>query len=286
MTVDVEEWYQGEFTRKGIGNKPRTRVINSLAKIIELFDTYNTKATFFIVGETLSRYPKSGEMILEANHELGYHGWDHKPLWDLNKQEFNLGLRKFQDLLDEWNYTPLGFRAPSSSLDNRTSWLFPQLIDSGYSYDSSVFPSLTPLYGVYGAPISPYWPSKIGVGIPTDFLNSCGILEFPFLALGPKQLRIPLGTGFYLRSLPLLFYRWALNQREKQRIPAVISFHSWEFTSDVPSMRTSPIKGRYLYHGLGYCKPRIESLLKRYSFTSIGQYFQKINQGVPREGFV
>lgn len=230
--------------------QPRSDVVNSLNEIIELFDTYNKKAIFFIVGETLLRYPKSGETILEANHELGHHGWNHKPF-----------LSKFQDLLDEWNYIPAAFRTPSASLDNRTSWIFSEIVDAGYSYDSSIFPCLTPLYGVFGAPISPYWSSRIGVGIPSDSLNSWGILEFPFLALGPKQLRIPMGTGFYLRSLPMLFYRWALNCRENQHIPAVISFHTWEFTSDVPNMRISLTKGRYLYHGLGNCKSRVESLL-------------------------
>ena len=275
MSVDVEEWYQGEFVRKEIGAKPRSNVITSLKEIIELFETYNTKATFFIVGETLSRYPKSGEMILEANHELGYHGWSHKPLWDVTQREFNTGLCKFQNILDEWNYRPLGFRAPSASLDNRTSWLFPELVKAGYSYDSSIFPCLTPLYGVYGAPIFPYWPSKDDVGISTDSLNSWGILEIPFLAFGPKQMRIPMGTGFYLRSLPMIFYKWALRSRKRQNIPAVISFHSWEFISDVPKTRTSLIKDLYLFHGLGNCKSRVESLLQEHSFTSIEHYARK-----------
>jgi polysaccharide deacetylase family protein (PEP-CTERM system associated) len=269
MSVDVEEWYQCEFVRKDLRVKPFTNVEQSLIEIIDLFDTYNTKATFFMVGETLLRYPKCGELILEAGHELGFHGWDHRPLWEMHPNEFARDLHKFQGLLDEWNYTSIAFRAPSASLDNRTSWALREIVDAGYLYDSSVFPCWTPLYGVLGAPIHPYWPSEEDVGIPASPPDSCGILEFPFLALGPSVFRIPLGTGFYLRSLPMALYKWALDKRNKQGVPAVVSFHSWEYSRDVPKIQTSMLKGRYLHHGLGNCKRRVESLLQGYSFTSM-----------------
>lgn len=276
MSVDVEEWYQGEFLRQGIDTKPHSNVVHAIQTIVDLFESYKTKATFFVVGETLLKYPECGELILNAGHDLGYHGWDHRPLWDLNPREFKDGLIKFQELLDEWTYTPVAFRAPSASLDNRSIWLFKQLANAGYHYDSSIYPCYTPLYGVPGAPIYPYWPSKNDVGIPVDSTESWGLLEFPFLAFGPKQLRLPLGTGFYLRFFPLRFYGWALKQRERQRIPAVISFHTWEFISDIPDIQSSIIQDRYLQHGIGHCRPRVEGLLQKYSFTSIREIARKL----------
>lgn len=281
MSVDVEEWYHGEFTRRTLSSRPLTKVEQSVAEIIELFEVYGTEATFFVVGDTLLRYPRIGNLILDAGHELAYHGWDHRPLWELHPNDFAHGLRRYQELLDEWDYTPIGFRAPSASLNNQTAWALKELIDVGYLYDSSVFPCWTPLYGVPRAPIFPYWPSAKGVGLPSSHSESYKIPEFPFLALGPGLFRIPLGTGFYLRTLPMFFYRWALSRRSKQGIPGVVSFHSWEFSYDVPRIQTSILKRRYLYYGLHNCRPRVESLLSDYSFTSGEKVARKFRSQFP-----
>ena len=276
MSVDVEEWYQGEFTRSDVQIKLKTNVLESLINIIDLFNTYKVKATFFIVGETLLRYPESVEIILSSGHELGFHGWDHRPLNYIGPSEFAEDLKRFQKIMSEWDYFPTTFRAPSASLENKTSWALGKLFDAGYTCDSSIFPCWTPLYGISGAPIFPYWPRKDEISFPTEFSESWKILEFPFLAFGPRIFRLPMGTGFYLRSLPLWVYKWALNKRDNQRLPAVISFHNWEFSKDVPKTKLSLRSNLYLNYNLSNCKFHLEELLKNYTFISINSVAKSI----------
>ena len=280
MSVDVEEWHQTELIRENIrGTRSiESKVIESISEIVDTFNAYNVKATFFIVGMTLKKHPKCAEIILDSGHEIGFHGWTHEMLQAVHPKNFVNDLKNFQTILDEWDYVPKSFRAPSASLNSDTSWVLPILSMNGYKYDSSIFPCWTPLYGVPTAPIAPYWISQKKVDTPVSVSESLGVLEFPFLSIGPKWFRIPLGTGFYLRSFPLLLYDLALKHRKKKDIPAVISFHSWEFSRDVPALDISLLKRSYLYYGLANCRNHIEKLLSKYSFTSIHDLSQQLRQ--------
>lgn len=267
LSIDVEEWFHGEFTRQEYAGATTGNVIESISEILQLLDTHDTKATFFVVGETLERYPEIGSLILHTNHELGFHGWDHKPLWNLSPDEFEEAVTKFKRLTARWGIKPVAFRAPSCSLDNSTSWALPILVKAGYLVDSSLYPSWTPLYGVPTAPIQPYWLSKESVERQVSYGDSIGLLEIPFLAFGPKRIRIPLGTGFYVRLFPSLFIKSVLAIRVRQKIPAVVSFHSWEFFGDVPKISTSLLNRIYLYHELKSCKQKVIDILESFSFA-------------------
>ena len=69
-------------------------------------------------------------------HEYAAHGWAHEAARDLTPQQQR---KKFQDTVLEitklTGQTPVGFRAPYSSLTNHT---FPIIKDLGFLYDSSL----------------------------------------------------------------------------------------------------------------------------------------------------
>ncbi len=273
MSIDVEEWYHAEFLRKTQVNHHELTTYDSINEIVQLLNSFNTKATFFVVGELLERVPKIGSLILENGHELAFHGWNHKPLWYTKKKEFRDSLDKFQSILNQWDYRCKGFRAPSASLDKTTAWALDILREEGYQYDSSIFPARTTLYGVPSAPVFPYRPSHIR--IDREGSDETGLIELPFLALGPAYSRIPLGTGFFFRVFPKWLYLVALMKRTKDMIPAVLSFHSWEYSGKVPKIDTSIFNTLYIYTRLGNCKKQAEYLLKRFSFTSIERYLER-----------
>jgi peptidoglycan/xylan/chitin deacetylase (PgdA/CDA1 family) len=43
-----------------------------------MFEKYNIKATWFIPGHSLETFPEECEMVRDANHEIGLHGYSHE----------------------------------------------------------------------------------------------------------------------------------------------------------------------------------------------------------------
>lgn len=47
-------------------------------EILETLKQQDVKATFFLTGDALEKYPKEGEKIVAAGHEIGNHSYSHK----------------------------------------------------------------------------------------------------------------------------------------------------------------------------------------------------------------
>lgn len=64
-------------------------------QILDLFDKYNGKATFYMLGSRVDFYPHIAKNVIERGHEIGNHTWNHKDLTKLDTSS----------LLDEINRT-------------------------------------------------------------------------------------------------------------------------------------------------------------------------------------
>lgn len=89
-------------------------------------------------------------------------------------------------------------RAPYASITRDRRWALDVLQDKGSRYDSSIFPTKNSLYGFCGAPRFPYRP-----------ITGTRFVEFPLSRVRIVGLKIPIAGGFYLRTLPYWFVRWA-----------------------------------------------------------------------------
>lgn len=47
-------------------------------KILPLLEKYNAKATFFLIGNDMEKYPEETKKIVEAGHQVGNHTYSHK----------------------------------------------------------------------------------------------------------------------------------------------------------------------------------------------------------------
>jgi len=266
LTIDVEDWYHPELVRQHVPSEQRLpQVEQSTRALLDLLCDHACKATFFLVGEVVKRHPQLVEAILAEGHELGCHGMSHQPLWLLTPDQFRSELEEFSSVLSEVaaGVHVIGFRAPTFSLDNRTRWALPILADFGYHYDSSIFPSRTPLYGVTGCPLSPYRPSVEDVTVADE---RGPVVEFPMSVWTWAGLRLPVGGGFYLRALPLAFVRACLRQINQQR-PFAIYVHPWEAYVDTPRVRL-PLLSRWVtYYNIGATRRKLETLLGSFSFA-------------------
>jgi len=266
LSVDVEEWYHPEYVRtKFMLNKPQ-RVTKNLDNTLDLLEEYNAFATFFVVGELAEKYPEILEKIREKGHEIAFHGYYHKSLSKLNAAILKSEMQKFGSLIKG---KCLGFRAPSFSLSNKTKWALKVLEDAGYKYDSSIFPSKTPLYGHRKAPLRPYKLSFEDV-IKED--ENATIWEFSLLVYALATIRIPAAGGFYLRFFPTGFISKAIEKTNKLGFPAVVFFHNWELDPEIPRLRLGVYKSFVTYYRLETMKRKLECLLSRFEFSSIEEY--------------
>lgn len=48
-------------------------------RYLDVFAEVGITATFFVLGERLSRRPDLAERIVAAGHDIGVHGWSHRP---------------------------------------------------------------------------------------------------------------------------------------------------------------------------------------------------------------
>ncbi len=56
-------------------------------QILSLLAHHNAKATFFVLGAHVVEQPSVLERIIREGHEVGVHGWDHKPVDELSAQQ-------------------------------------------------------------------------------------------------------------------------------------------------------------------------------------------------------
>jgi peptidoglycan/xylan/chitin deacetylase (PgdA/CDA1 family) len=47
-------------------------------RLLKLFEKYNLKATWFIPGHSIETFPAQMQMVAEAGHEIGLHGYSHE----------------------------------------------------------------------------------------------------------------------------------------------------------------------------------------------------------------
>ena len=271
LGIDFEDWFHPELIQKYISKENhQPKVVEGINKIIELLRKNETKATFFVVGELLELKPELLDIILENDHEIGFHTMKHTRI-DLpnRKEQFQDEIKKFDKIT---NGKSKGFRAPSFSLNQTSSWLIDVLEENKYEYDSSIVPAKTSLYGMPNAKKTPY---KISSKNLEGELNEGKIIEFPLLVTKFLGKKIPAGGGFYLRTLPSRVIQNAIKSYENEGMPGVFYIHSWELTPEfMPRIELSKKDNFITYHNINKTYEKMESLLKKFEFTSFRNFIQ------------
>lgn len=265
LVVDLEHWHSSEFLSDYLPEDPVDQILESVQPILDLLDMHNVKATFAVLGSVAEKHPKLVKEIHDCGHEIASHAWSHRTLHALGKEEFDDEIRKSVDLLTSiTGERPIGFRAPSFSIDNSTKWAFEILEKYGFEYDASIFPVKTMLYGVPDAPLHIYRPSKADI---TKEDPNGKIIEFPMTVLKMGK-NIPIAGGFYLRILPLWILKYGIRETNKKR-PAIIYIHPWETYRRTPRLKI-PLFSRFVsYYGSGSALNKLDALLKEFSFVPI-----------------
>ena len=272
LGIDFEDWYHPQLIQKHLKDtNHEPRMFKGIDKILELLRKTETTATFFVVGEVLKSNPEILDKILENDHEIGFHTMNHDRIDnDDYEEKFSNEISEFSKLT---NNRSKGFRAPTFSLNKKSSWIIDSLVEMNYLYDSSIVPAKTDLYGNPNAETKPY-------RITSEFLekdNANGtLIEFPILVSNFLGKRTPAGGGFYLRFLPKKIILNAIKKYEKQEMPATFYIHSWELTPEFMPKISLPFKDNFItFHNIDKSYQILENILEQFSFTSFENFFQK-----------
>lgn len=206
-----------------------------MPRLLDLYEKYNVKATFFFTAYIAKLYPEVVKMILPYGHEVGSHGLTHEvdqafDILNLNEQIRHLKESKaiLEDISGE---EVLSFRAPAARVNSNLSLA---LEESGFKVDSSIASQRLDMFLSFGAlkklhwlttPRKPYFVNKENVFARGD----SSILEIPISALGFPYI------GTFMRIAPrinqitryLLWLESCLNSR-----PFVFLTHPNEFIDE------------------------------------------------------
>lgn len=269
LGIDFEDWYHPELIKHHLTfEKHEPKVINGIDKILDLLRRNDTYATFFVVGELLKIKPEILDKILSNGHEIGFHTMHHTRISSFSsKNAFAEELQTFDQITKGKSK---GFRAPTFSIDQTSSWAIDMLANHGYIYDSSIVPVKTNMYGISNAEKKPYKISSESL----EKHNPDGkITEFPIMITKILGKEIPAGGGFYLRLLPLNLIKKAIKVYEKTAMPATFYIHSWEITPEFMPRINLPLKNKFItYHNLNKAESKLTQLLKEFKFTSFERY--------------
>ena len=274
LGIDFEDWYHPTLIQKFVQDeKHEPSMFKGLDQILDMLRKNDALATFFVVGELLESNPEIFDKIMENEHEIAFHTMYHTKIDSPNfKENFRNEIEKFSDLT---NKKSRGFRAPTFSLNDTSSWIIDSLSEYDYLYDSSVVPAKTDLYGIPNAEIKPYRISSDSLEKDT---TDGKLIEFPLLVTKFLGKKVPAAGGFYLRTLPMGVIKNAMKKYEKQGNPASFYIHSWELTPEYMPKIELPLKENFVtYHNINKAYNRMDELLKQFEFTSFSNF---ISQGI------
>jgi polysaccharide deacetylase family protein (PEP-CTERM system associated) len=202
FTVDVEDGVS--IAMRDIFSKsvPQTdRVVRYTEQIMAILAEFNSKATFFVLGQVADTFPELIKAISDQGHELGVHGYDHWQFFKMTPAEARIELTRAKNLLEDLTGIEIaGHRAPAFSVFPATAWALDVIAECGFKYDSSIVPTRGGRYG---------WP-----GFPKEIvevITNSGrkLIEVPISTIPLFGREIPFSGGGYLRLFPFFFTKRA-----------------------------------------------------------------------------
>jgi peptidoglycan-N-acetylglucosamine deacetylase len=168
-------------------------------RLLKLFDTYGIRTTWFIPGHSIETFPQQMQMVADAGHEIGLHGYSHENPVAMTPEQEETVLNKCIDLIERFaGRRPTGYVAPWWELSSATVAL---LLRNGIVYDHSRMDNdFHPFY----ARVGDTW-TKIDYSQPAESWMKP-------LVRGEETDLVEIGANWYVDDLPpMMFIKKAPN---------------------------------------------------------------------------
>lgn len=200
ITNDVETT---SILNHKLRDKTGEYVLNQgMPRLLDLYDKYGVRATFFYTGHIAKLYPEVVRMAHARGHEVGSHGLTHEvsKAFDVMPPEEQLShLKQSKQILEDIiGDEVVSFRAPAARVDKA----FPKVLaEAGFKVDSSVSSQRLDMMFSFGALKKLHWltaPRKAYL-TQTDNIFRKGdsdVMEAPISAMGFPYI------GTFMRIAP------------------------------------------------------------------------------------
>jgi len=209
MTVDLEPDLRSRTCKS----------MELIPDILDIFDQYKIKGTFFTVTNLLEKHEFEVKEIAKK-HEIASHSHTHN--W-LTKNNSEWEMKKSLETLREYKIQCKGFRA-SGFITTKNH--FKLLNKTGYSYDASLARFLPGRYNNFAMPSKP-------------FLRE-GIIEFPMSNFIQPSINSGLTYLKLLHPLSKVFPK-----------PDMFYLHPWEFLEKKELINSKSLVGNLLQRNAG-----------------------------------
>ena len=262
LTVDVEDYFQVSAFTDSVDQdewgKHPLRVENNTFKLLDIFDEHQVKATFFVLGWVAERKKGLVLEIAKRGHEVACHGYSHQLIYNQSPEVFRQETLRAKNILEDIIQRQVrGYRAASYSITEKSQWALDILAESGFVYDSSIFPVRHDRYGMPDTPEHPY-------KLKTPAGHS--IIEFPLSTAKIIKYRLPIAGGGYFRLYPYWLTKAGLTQINRQQKPFIFYLHPWEIDPEQPRISASWFSRFRHYNNLDKCESRLRMLMTDFQF--------------------
>ncbi|HXH26022.1 MAG TPA: XrtA system polysaccharide deacetylase [Vicinamibacterales bacterium] len=279
MSIDVEEYFHVSvfdgIVPRSAWPSMESRVSASTTRLLDLFDEYEARGTFFVLGWVGERHPELVREIARRGHEVASHGYAHRLVYDQTRAAFRDDVRRAKAILeDACARRVVGYRAPSYSITPRSLWAIDVLIEEGYEYDASIYPIRHDRYGI---PVSDRRPYRIA-------RRAGSLIEVPGSTARIGPLNLPIGGGGYFRILPYWWTRWGIDRVNRvERRPAVFYLHPWEIDPNQPRLEAGRL-GRFRHYRNLHCtEARLRRLLADFRFGTVQALVARVALTAPAD---
>jgi polysaccharide deacetylase family protein (PEP-CTERM system associated) len=268
LTVDVEEYFTVEafsrYVKREEWERYPHRVVENTDRLLKILDKYEIRGTFFVLGWIAERYPGLVDEIHTRGHEVASHGYDHRMITALSREDFRADIRRSKKILENITGSVVdGYRAPTFSIVKETSWAYEILIEEGYRYSSSVYPIW---HDRYGWPSFGYSPRKVTERDGID------LWEIPMSVWKCGPLKIPFGGGGYLRAYPLFLTKLLFRNIVSNGRPGIVYIHPWELDDKHPSVRASYLARKRHLQGISGMERKLDRILINFPFDTMSNF--------------
>jgi polysaccharide deacetylase family protein (PEP-CTERM system associated) len=277
MSIDVEDYFHVSvfdgIVPRHQWERMESRVLANTTRLLDIFDEFAVRSTFFVLGWVAERHPELVRIIANRGHEVASHGYAHRLIYDQTPAAFRHDVRRAKQLLEDASGRQVaGYRAPSYSITPRSLWALDVLLEEGYEYDASIFPIRHDRYGI---PVSARHPYVIA-------RRRGALIEVPGSTTRLGLVNLPIAGGGYFRILPYWWTRWGIERVNRQeRRPVVFYLHPWEIDPEQPRLRAGRL-GRFRhYRNLRLTERRLRQLLTDFRFDTVGAIAASTRVAVP-----
>jgi polysaccharide deacetylase family protein (PEP-CTERM system associated) len=279
LTIDVEDWFHTSALDPYLGpdqwESLESRVESNVHRLLEILESYQTRATFFILGWVAEHYPHLVRKIDAMGHEICSHGYRHRLIYDLTPTQFKDFLNRSKQILEDLVGKPVrGYRATSFSIVKKTLWALDAIQEAGFMYDSSIFP--VGHHDIYGLPGVPRFP----------FRHENGLIEIPPSTVKLFGRNIPWGGGGYFRLYPYWLTAQGIRRINREGYPAMVYLHPWELDPHCPRVSHADKRTQFRqYVNLAKTEGRLTRLLSEFRWSAMGPYVDDIQDSLIKFGF-